>query len=155
MRTLFTRLMAIKGLGLLLIGLAVGVMLLFLGGQTEAVPTIAQPEEAFSFEAYEEALSRRLESLIERLDGISRVTVMLTLEESYADLPAGEVGDYLTLRDPDGGQGTVILSRRAPKVKGVAVICNGGASLAKQQEIIELLAALLNLPTHRIFVSDG
>ncbi len=156
MKELLTRLRAVKGLGLLLIGLAAGIMLLFLGGHKEEAERTPPPvEESFSFAEYEEALAARLALMIERLEGISDVHVMLTLEQSYAEELAGEGGDYLTIRESDGGQGTVTVSRTAPKVKGVAVICKGGASPDRAGKIISLLAALLDLPTHRIFVSEG
>ncbi|MBQ7325159.1 MAG: hypothetical protein IJW98_05410 [Clostridia bacterium] len=156
MKALFSRLRAIKGLGLLLVGLAAGIMLLFLGGHTEKQTdssTIA--DDSFSFEAYEKDLAKRLEEMIARLDGVSDVHVMLTLERGYAEELAGAEGEYLTVREPDGGQGTVTVSREAPKVKGVAVVCKGGNSPDRQKEIIAMLSALLELPSHRIFVSEG
>lgn len=155
MKALLARLRAIKGLGLLMIGLVAGIMLLFLGGKTEESKAQIIMEKPFSFEDYEKELAVRLEEMIDRLEGISEVHVMLTLERSYAEELAGENGDYLTIRESDGGQGTVTISREAPKVKGVAVICKGGNSPDKQQEIISMLSALLELPSHRIFVSEG
>lgn len=155
MKELLTRLRAVKGLGILLIGLAAGVMLLFLGGKNEEDQPAPAVDETFSFEAYEKELASRLEEMIARLDGVSDVHVMLTLEQSYAEELAGEGGEYLTVRESDGGQGTVTLSRIAPKVKGVAVICKGGSSSNCQKQIITMLSALLELPTHRIFVSEG
>lgn len=144
-----------KGLGLLLAGLAAGVMLLFLGGKTEESEVPKVTDAAFSFEAYEKELAARLEEMIARLDGVSDVHVMLTIERSYSEELAGEGGEYLTIRESDGGQGTVVLSRSAPEVKGVAVICKGGDDPQRQQEIISMLSALLKLSSHRIFVSDG
>ena len=155
MKALLTRLRAVKGLGILLIGLVAGVMLLFLGGKHEENQTPVLTETPFSFEEYEKGLAIRLEEMIERLEGVSEVHVMLTLDRSYAEELAGEGGDYLTVRKSDGEQGTVTVSREAPKVKGVAVICKGGNSTEKQREIIEMLSALLDLPSHRIFVSEG
>ncbi len=154
MKSIFTRLRAIKGLGILLIGLAAGVMLLFLGGKDQAEEGIPDTAPSFSFEEYEKNLAARLEEMIARLDGVSDVHVMLTLERSYAEELAGTDGEYLTVRESDGGQGTVVLSREAPKVKGVAVICKG-AEAQRKQEIISMLSALLELPSHRIFVSEG
>ena len=148
MKEIWIRLRAIKGLGILLIGLAVGVMLLFLGGHSEKEEPTVITEDSFSFEDYEKGLASRLEE-------ISDVHVMLTLEQSYAEQLAGAEGDYLTVRESDGGQGTVTVSRIAPKVKGVAVICQGGSHTERQKEIIAMLSSLLDLPSHRIFVSEG
>lgn len=155
MKEIWIRLRAIKGLGILLIGLAVGVMLLFLGGHSEKEEPTVITEDSFSFEDYEKGLASRLEEMIARMEGISDVHVMLTLEQSYAEQLAGAEGDYLTVRESDGGQGTVTVSRIAPKVKGVAVICQGGSHTERQKEIIAMLSSLLDLPSHRIFVSEG
>lgn len=155
MKEIWIRLRAVKGLGILLIGLAVGVMLLFLDGQSpEDTPTVVE-DAGFSFEAYEKGLAARLEEMIARMDGISDVHVMLTLEQSYAEQLAGAEGEYLTVRESDGGQGTVTVSRIAPKVKGIAVICKGGSHSERQKAIIAMLSSLLDLPSHRIFVSEG
>ncbi len=155
MKALLARLRAVKGLGLMLIGLSAGLLLLFLGSKTEENKTTGITEEVFSFEQYEKAMETRLEEMIARLDGVSEVNVMLTLETSYTEELAGENGDYLTVRKSSGEQGTVTISREAPKVKGVAVVCKGGNSPDKQKEIIAMLSALLELPSHRIFVSEG
>jgi len=40
-----------------------------------------------------------------------------------------------------------------PTIRGVAVICTGGDNPLIQQKIINMLSALFNLPTNRIFVS--
>lgn len=155
MKHLLTRIRAIKGLGFLLMGLAAGIMLLFLGGLEQKGSDQAVAVEAFSFESYEKNLAKRLEGMIDRLDGVSDSHVMLTIDQSYSSQLAGESGEYLTVRESDGGQGTVIVASKAPIVKGVAVVCKGGNSSEKQKEIISMLSALLNLPTHKIFVSEG
>lgn len=155
MKNWIVRLRAIKGLGFLLFGLAVGIMLLFLGGVDEKESVPAGAVEQFSFETYEKNLADRLESMIDRLDGVSNTHVMLTIDRSYAQELAGEAGKYLTIREADGGQGTVTVSSQAPIVKGVAVVCKGGNSPDKQKEIINMVSALLDLPTHKIFVSEG
>lgn len=155
MKNWIVRIRAMKGLGFLLFGLAAGVMLLFLGGINEEASAPVSAVETFSFEAYEKNLATRLEGMIDRLDGVSDAHVMLTIDRSYVQELAGESGEYLTIREADGGQGTVIVSSQAPIVKGVAVICKGGNNPEKQKEIISMVSALLNLPTHKIFVSKG
>lgn len=155
MKKIMVRIRAMKGLGILLLGLIAGCMLLFLGGMDERESVAAASEELFSFKTYEQDLAARLEGMIDRLEGVSDAHVMLTIDRSYSQELAGNSGEYLTVREADGGQGTVTVSSKAPVVKGVAVICKGGNLPEKQIEIIEMLAALLNLPTHKIFVSEG
>lgn len=155
MKQLLVRLRAIKGLGFMLMGLAAGIMLLFLGGLDEKDSVSVSTNESFSFETYEKNLATRLEGMIDRLDGVSDAHVMLTIDQSYLQELAGDAGEYLTVRAADGGQGTVIVCSKAPIIKGVAVVCKGGNIPENQKEIIEMLSALLNLSAHKIFVSEG
>lgn len=153
---LIDSLRSVKGIGLLVLGLAAGVVLLFLGvKQEDAEETPTVVSESFSFDAHESALSERLTEMIGRVEGVSGVHVMLTLERGYSDELARDGDAYLTVKDSEGAEETVTLSREAPKVKGVAVICKGGDDPLIQKEIIDMIAALFDLPTGRIFVSEG
>lgn len=153
---LIDKLRSVKGLGLLLLGLAAGILLLILGNSAEASNTEEKAEtEGFSFEAYERELSERLEEMLTKVEGVSGVHVMLTLERGYSDELARDGDEYLTVKSSDGAEGTVTLSRETPEVKGVAVICKGGDDPNVQKQIIEMIAALFDLPSSRIFVSGG
>lgn len=150
------KLRSVKGIGLLVLGLAAGVMLLILGNSADAKPDESAPtEEAFSFEAYEKSLTERLEEMIGRVEGVSGVHVMLTLERGYSDELAKDGEAYLTVKQSNGAEDTVTISREAPEVKGVAVICKGGDDPIIQQQIIGMISALFHLTTGRIFVSAG
>lgn len=156
MKQLIDKLRSVKGIGLLVIGLAAGVMLLILGNHSESEESeVSTVSDEFSFEAYENSLSERLCEMIGKVEGVSNVHVMLTLERGYSDDLAKDGEEYLTVKHSDGAEGTVRLSREAPEVKGVAVICKGGENPEIQQQIIKMTAALFNLPTSRIFVSGG
>lgn len=156
MNQLIEKLRSVKGIGLLVIGLAAGVILLILGSSADREATEDQPiDESFSFEAYEASLSERLEEMLSRVEGVSGVHVMLTLERGYSDELAKDGDQYLTVKHSDGAEGTVTLSREAPEVKGVAVICKGGDDPTVQKHIIGMVSALFDLPTSRIFVSAG
>lgn len=153
---LIEKLRSVKGLGLLLIGLAAGILLLILGNTAEASETEDTSEtEAFSFEAYECALSERLEEMLAKIEGVSGVHVMLTLERGYSDELARDGEEYLTVKHSDGAEGTVTLSRETPEVQGVAVICKGGDDPNVQKHIIDMIAALFDLSSNQIFVSAG
>lgn len=156
MRELIEKLGAVKGIGLLLIGLVAGVVLLILGNQADKAPDESDNvSEEFSFEAYEKSLSDRLAVMLGKVEGVSSVHVMLTLERGYSEELAKDGEAYLTVKHSDGAEGTVTLSREAPEVKGVAVICKGGDDPDIQKQLIEMIAALYNLSSSRIFVSGG
>lgn len=156
MKQLIEKLGSVKGIGLLVIGLAAGVILLILGTGAENAEDIPETvSEEFSFEGYEKSLSERLCEMLGRVEGVSGVHVMITLERGYSDELAKDGENYLTVKHSDGAEGTVTLSRETPEVKGVAVICKGGDDPSIQQQIIAMISALFDLPTSRIFVSAG
>ena len=144
---LFNKTGRIKSFGIVLILLAAGLITVFLssdiGGKKESVP-----EQTFDFEKYENALEKRLEEKINKIKGVSGTDVMVLLDRSYSE-------DYIT----DKSGKTVISDKSAlsagevaPRVRGAAVICEGGDDPLLQREIINMLSALLDLSTNKIYV---
>ena len=120
----------------------------------------------FSVTSYTEKLEKRVEDLCLAVDGISRAEVLLTLESGseyiYADNVKEErengkswsyASDYLIV---DNGKGTsaVPVTEIYPKIRGVAVVCNGGSSAETQKKLTELLSAALGIPTSRIKITS-
>lgn len=146
MRDFLRNFLRIKGLGFILLALALGLLLVFLSGRTSDGADDPQNEgESFSFAHYEHELEDRLEDVISRIDGVSSVSVMVLLDQSYE-----EIGEGTNFSRPigDSSGDTVV----APKVRGVAVVCRGGERSETRKEIIGLLSSLLGLPTNRIYV---
>lgn len=147
MREFVRSFVRIKGLGFILLALALGILLVFLSGRDDS-NSISDPAsgESFSFEEYEHELEERLEDLISRIDGVSSVSVMILLDQSYEEV--GDSGNNFSasLSAKEGN------TKVAPKVRGVAVVCRGGERSATRKEIISLLSSLLELPTNRIYV---
>ncbi len=136
----------IKGLGFILLALVLGVLLVFLSGRmSDGTDAPAEGSESFSFEHYEHGMEERLEDLISRIDGVSSVSVMVLLDQSYE-----EIGEGANFSRPIGD--TSGNTKVAPKVRGVAVVCRGGERSETRKEIIGLLSSLLGLPTNRIYV---
>ena len=137
----------IKGLGFILLTLVLGILLVFLSGREKSgtSDTETESKDDFSFEHYEEEMEERLEGLVSRIDGVSSVSVMVLLDQSYED-----VGERDSFSSPIGE--TSGNTRVAPKVRGVAVVCRGGERADTRKEIISLLSSLLGLSTNRIYV---
>lgn len=145
MREFVRNFVRIKGLGFILLALAVGILLVFLSGRDGTDNKDQDPGETFSFERYEHGMEERLEDLISRIDGVSSVSVMVMLDQSYEEV-GGYGGFYGSAADPEGN------TRVAPKVRGIAVICRGGERSETKKEIINLLSSLLGVSTNRIYV---
>ncbi len=152
-----------KGLWLLLIGMAAGLLLLAFGDSKEGEEsTVTSPAPMPSFaeaDQYLANLERRIANLLEAMDGVSNVSVVLTpdgtAESLYAQNGKFEEGalterEYVII----GRDGEPILVRLIyPKLRGVAVVCRGGSNPILQEKIVSLLCALLELPSHNVYVT--
>ena len=140
----------LKGKWGILFLLALGLLLLFYGGRSE--DGAAQVTEGDYFETAEEyrvALEARLETLCASVSGVSSPEVFITLE-------SGEVSEYAANGTGQvvvsGGDG-LLVSRKLPRIAGVAVVCKGGERVSVRSELTSLIAAALNIGTNRIHIS--
>ena len=136
-------------MGVLVLGLA----LLMAGGAGGAAGSAEDKEEAAAYfaeaEAYRQALEARLGALCAAVSGVSEVEVLLTLESGGVNVYAADGDmDYVV----HGGEG-MLLSRRMPPVGGVAVICRAREEARIRNELTALVAAALDIGTHRVHVS--
>ena len=164
MGKMLTKVKGIKGMPLLAIGLAMGLLLIAagnigFGGSGKATETAApQSKDAEDLEEYRKELEKQLKELIEKLDGASNVSVMLTFEQGSC-LEYAQDGTYnggiatskkYVLNDKDE---PIAVKTICPKIRGVAVVCSGGSNPILAQKIINLLCALLDVNSSRVYVS--
>ena len=170
-------------LGLLV---AAGVLLLVCsipegdgGEKKETVEKSGKSEEELVMEAmdrYTERKEQEVEELLEKVDGIGKVKVMLTLSSSEERVPmqngqtkeeetkeedkAGATRDtnrYESQREnvliqKEGEETPYVVRIYAPVVEGVAVVAEGADSAEKKKEIMETLQALFRIEAHKIRV---
>ncbi len=153
-----------KGAWLLLVGLAAGLLFLFVG---EGDPETTEPAEVdttaelATTDEYVASLERRIALLLEEMDGVSGVTVLLTadctaeMEYAQNDRYAGGV---LTDREHvivgvNGDDRPILVGRAYPRIRGAAVVCRGGSNPILQEKIVSLLCSLLDLPATDVYVS--
>jgi hypothetical protein len=144
-----------KGLGFIAVGIIAGIILIIIGNldftTSESKPVI-EPEINYTQE-----LEDKIIKLIERIDGVSGVNVMLTLESGnefvYAQNRNGEIRDYVVINEADRSETLTIVKEINPQVRGIAVVCIGGNNPVIQSQIINLLSTLFNLSTNRIYVT--
>lgn len=147
---------------LVLLG-AVGLFLiLFPSGEGK----IESDDQAFTLIDYTEKLEKRVRELCLAVEGIDKVEVLLTLESGselvYADNVKEEkesgkswsyTSDYLTVNNGNG-TAAVPVTEIYPKIRGVAVVCNGGGRADVQKKLTELLSAALGIPANRIKITS-
>ncbi len=123
---------------------------------------------------YTAALEERLTALVERIEGVGRCRVMITLENGVKYVYASEEktgrdhktqGDTESLADDsetsvilvqtDDGYEGLLVTELQPTVKGVVVVCEGGGDLTVQARVKEALTAVLNVTEKRVCVVAG
>ena len=149
---------------LLVLGL-VGILLIAL---SEVRPARNRREESTSVTLtetqVEQALERRITTLLRQVEGVGSCRVMVTLESGtrtvYAADTVSAVGSdgatslsesYLTV-DTDSGPVGLLLTRIQPTVKGVAVVCDGGDSDAVRRRVIQVVSTAFHISERRVCV---
>ncbi len=142
-----------------------GAALLFMGRGTakdteEGAPSSSNaPAPSLSdAEAYTDKLEKKVERLLSGIDGISNVTVLLTLDGGsefvYAENTNGGTVDYLILEGTEGEEALLIREIYA-SVRGIAVVCRGGGEPSIQKTVAELLSSAFNIPLSKISVAGA
>ena len=108
---------------------------------------------------YSETLEEKIKNLISGIDGVGEVSVMLTLDcsseyvfaENRDVSDSRRVSDYLVITG-DSGESAVQVKEIYPRVRGVAVVCDGGDSVEVEAKIISALSSSLGIASNRITV---
>lgn len=118
----------------------------------------------FSESEYTQQLEKRLEDMVSSLDGAGRTKVIVTLECDYEtvyakdgsysvkDGASDEESEYIII-DSDKQEGGLVLKTVTPRVRGVAVLCEGGDQPQVESAVCEMLTALLDVGSNHISVS--
>lgn len=152
-----------------------GMLLLLLSELLPKTATDAvQPNTTGEFDAtsYTQSLQDQLCTLLGQIDGVGRVEVMLTLESTtqsvYATAERTQLSEngsqnqgyaqqsyqseYVLVDGTDGKQ-ALVEHTEMPQVRGVVVICDGGADSGTVYRVTEAVSVVLGVTTNRICVT--
>lgn len=148
----------------LIVGAVAGVILLIYGGtvggelhnkESKVIEEISTYDEV----KYEEALTKKIESVCAQVSGAGKVSVAVTLDGTYRAIYAqnsangNSVKREYFLVGSGSSERALLLGYSPPEILGVAIVCTGGANSGVRAEIISLVSALLDLPTNKIYVA--
>lgn len=150
-----------------------GIILLLASELTDAEKTasaqLTEPTSVSDMQEYSERLEERLISIISSIDGAGATRVMVTFENGGEDIylhdsdygenaasdgkNSVERKDEYVIIDGSSGEQGIVVRRAEPKVRGVAVVCEGGGSETVRAQITEAVTALLDISSARVSVA--
>ena len=146
-----------KSFGIIIILLAAGLIFVIVSTGRSAKKSdsaLVASDNTFDFYEYETQLEKRLEEKIDKISGVDGCDVILLVETSYRYDYLCETGGKTITGKIDGIESVLTESENAPVIRGVAVICKGGDDPVVQRNIMDMLSALLGLPSNKIWVGS-
>lgn len=158
-----------KMLFVILVGF-IGVFLIALSEISFEDSTDKKNEKITSLDSYEYCayLENRVEDIVGSIEGAGKVRVMITLAETteyvYAqnqngtkksnkDSENSDNKNSFVIIEKDNNDSGLLIKTFEPKIRGVAIVCDGGDSPTVQQQIYSTVSAVLNVSTARISIS--
>ncbi len=125
-------------------------------------------DSSYSSEEYCCRLENKVREIVEAIDGAGETRVMITLSETTEYIYAtndkdvrknssnsqdvNSQNDYVIMNYGNNDSG-LLLKTIEPKIRGVAVVCEGGGNAKVQEQIYSAVGAVLNISTSRISIS--
>lgn len=122
---------------------------------------------------YQNQMEHKVKKLVESINGISDVTVLITLksgnekilqedsENSLSDKKSGSdsennstVKKTTVIFNQDGNDEPYVIKEKYPEIEGIAIAAKGVSDNKYKEEIINMLSALFNVPVHKISVLE-
>lgn len=122
---------------ILVLGIAV-IILIALSGLGEKKSVAAPTASASELSLYEKKLEERLSDILSEIEGVGNIKVMVTLDTS-------EESEYGKSKD-------MLLSVKAPSVRGVIVVCDGGDNIIVKEKVTSAVSGVFGISTTRISV---
>ncbi len=162
-----------KGVMLAVLLLVTGVILLIASEISPEEKSVAAEPESSGVQVcgdeYIKQLEERLVSIISSVYGAGETRVMVTLESGSEDVylhnydygenngsdgkNSFERKDEYVIVDGSSGEQGIVVRQSEPKIRGVAVVCEGGGNQSVKQQITETVTALLDISSARVSVA--
>ena len=131
-------------------------------------------KENNTMEASKDEIERKLEDILEKIDGAGEVKVMITYQDSgtqvvekdkntsansveESDSTGGvrstkeqQLQESTVYEEADAGNTPFVSKELLPKVEGILIVASGGDNLKVKQNISEAVLALFQVEAHRI-----
>jgi len=147
---------------LIVVGALVGIALLLFGdhlpfgkAEEQKACEISDEDELMRYQDY---LEERIKKLCESVAGVKNVTAVVTLSGGFEQIYATEIvegGEEYVIVGSGSSAEALFLSRAAPAIEGIGIVCEGGSTPTVRQELTALLGATFHLSSHRIYITEA
>lgn len=132
--------------------------------KTDETPEISA--ESGVYDNYAEQMEIQLKRILERIDGVGKSEIMVTVgateEYVYAQEGKTQTGEKNTSEESQyviigsgGGKQALLKKIVSPEISGVVIICEGGDSSIVKERVYNAVSAVFNIPLQRIFVTKS
>ncbi len=145
-----------------------GIVIIFLSEIDFNVNKESEKEDDNIDNDYCLQLEKKMEDFIENIDGAGKTRVIITLSETTEYIYAKDgkevrknneknddetlENEYVIIENNNINSGLLIKTIE-PKIRGIAISCEGGDNIKVQQQIYSAVSAVLNINTSRISIS--
>ena len=123
-------------------------------------------------EEYKTILEEDIKETVTDITGSKNVSVVITLESgikySYADIREETLTEkkenekestdnetksgYITVKTAEGGEQALLVTTQMPKVRGVAIVCDGGDNERIAEKIQNAVMSALNISSKKVYI---
>lgn len=153
--------------GILILLCVVGLLLIaFPGGASDGKDDTTSVNSD-GLEAYGASLEERFGNIVSGIEGAGEAKVMITFDSSFEKVYAGNArveessGDKTSEKQMvlagsgTGSESPILLKEMCPKVRGVAVICDGAGDKDIERKIKEAAVSLFGVSEFKVYVAKG
>ena len=140
----------------------IGVFLLLFGAYGKGGEKTTNAEDSMNAEAYAKSVEKNISELCEKINGVSDVHAVVTLEGGYNTVYAqnsqsnssGYKNEFV-LTGSGASESAILVGYSTPQVSGVGIVCRGGGDAHIRSEIISLISATFGVSSNKIYVTEA
>lgn len=152
----------------------IGILLIFLSEfipdfteETKKTKSLPMDTVTDDTDQYKRQIENELVDMLSQIKGVGNVTAMVTIEGTTEYVYAEELNtatdkdgnqisekyqNQVVMTEKDGEKKALVKQIIKPKISGVIIVCDGGASTSVNERVIKAVSTALNLPSSRICV---
>lgn len=150
-----------------------GIILIFISGISDNKSYVKSEnsslsENGYNMDEYAERMEKRLSEILQKIDGVGRTEVMVTVECTEEYIYAEEMKSDISESDDknsihnenkyvfkgNNSEKEALLKKIvSPKISGVVIVCEGGDKSKVAENIYNTVSVALDIPSNKIYVA--